>query len=120
MKRMGKKKTSSPAVLTAVRSGAAAVVAAQRAGVHRSTIHRWRQAHKGTMPAASPQEAAQAWGAWARAQFELDRCELELVALGEAVLGIANDAGARPETRLAAAARFQAILRQLHLEAAYG
>src|SRR5262245_16210298 len=102
--------------------------AAARLGVDKSTIFRWVKA--GKLPAPSggrrhevavadavsgPQTAAE-WAQAARETFLLTPTESALVDLGEATLALAKDQTQKVEVRLAAAARFQQITRQLNLD----
>jgi transposase-like protein len=97
--------------------------AARRIGVDRSTMHRWIQQGKVPRPARrrsamkTPKAEAPAdWGAAVRGRYALSESEHELVNLGAVALGMANDVALKPEIRLAAAARFAALIRQLDLE----
>ncbi len=56
------------------------------------------------------------WAASIRAAYELDTTELELVRLAEDALRLASSDVLRISEKLAAAGRFQALVRQLALE----
>ena len=105
--------------------------AARKLGVNRSSIQRWRRAGKlpavtpsgrPPRPAATPRTldqhppSAEGWAASIRAAYDLTATELELLALAERARTLALDATARPDIQLAAAGRFQTLIRQLNLE----
>jgi transposase-like protein len=106
--------------------------AARDLDVDRSTIHRWIKDGKVKPPRArrrlagnggstlntgveSPISPAD-WAGAVRGTYDLSESEQELVNLGMVALGMAKDVALKPEIRLAAAARFAALLRQLDLE----
>lgn len=107
--------------------------AARTLGVNRSSIQRWIRAGKvppfspspraprlaptSQQPEREPEPVATAgWAASVRAAYDLTATELELLALAERARTIALDDTQKPETQLAAAGRFQTLIRQLNLE----
>ncbi len=116
----------------AVMAGAASYQeAAEALGVHPSTIVRWakdgkiprpggrRRARvsrrKGASCRGDLPRSPEGWARSVRRAYELSPSEAQLIDLGVRALELARDAKARPETQLAAAARFQSIMRQLDL-----
>jgi len=113
-------------------SGASMTAAARQLGVDRATIHRWvkagrlaRPARRGPRRITAPSPAQVAPGApltpadWAesvRTAYDLNPTEVALVELAEAALALAHDPEARPSDRLAAMARFGALVKQINLE----
>lgn len=97
--------------------------AAKRLGVDRSTVHRWLQAGKvsdrrADLPPVAPAEKATSADAWRQkvcAAFTLSDTELQLVDLAVDALEMARDRDRRPEIRLAAMARYQALVKQVNL-----
>ncbi len=62
-----------------------------------------------------PAAGSETFAAWARRVFTLSRTEEELVGLAQAALDLAHDDGEPGSVRLAAAGRFQAVLKDLKL-----
>jgi len=92
--------------------------------VDRQTVHRWVKAGKIPPPGGGRQPlprvlevpASAAWGDRIRALYALSVTDLELVPLAETALALARDESLKASERLAAMARFQSLVRQLHLE----
>ena len=108
--------------------------AARTLGVDRSTLTRWLASGKVKRPAkggprrvtAAALEAtadtgavpttSTAWAAGIRAAYALTATESELVGLADAALQLAQDLTVKPEIRLTAMTKFQALVRQLNFE----
>lgn len=58
------------------------------------------------------------WAKWVRDRYELDASEDQLLELAVDSLKLSRDEGQDPKVRLTAMGRYQALLRQLGLEAA--
>lgn len=113
-KRLGKLGMPAPAI-------------AKRLGLHRSTVTRWMQAGKVrdtrnphmTGPRVAkpslPQLAASDWATAVQQSYVLDATDAQLVTLAEAALAMARDDRETSTVRLAAAGRFQALVKQLSL-----
>jgi hypothetical protein len=71
------------------------------------------------VPVALP-VTPEAWGDAVRGLYRLTATEQELVALAESALALARDGALKPAERLMATARFQALVKQLHLEESDG
>ena len=110
--------------------GLSAPEIAKRLEVNRSTVHRWMAAGKlaDTRRTAPDQPmvdvsstavdgSADAWAAAVRAAYALDPTDEQLVELATAALTVAKDAGEPASVRLAAAGRFQGLVKQLALVA---
>jgi hypothetical protein len=98
--------------------------AARRLNVDRSTIHRWLRAGKISRHArpalpivAVPTETPDAWAQRVRDNYDLSGTEEQLLRLAVRALILAQGTKAAPAVQLAAAGRFQALVRQLNLEA---
>jgi transposase-like protein len=112
-----------------VQAASSVSAAAKRLGVSRVTIHDWirkgivprpagrkpRQPADDTRPVVLPATPA-AWAADVRERYDLTTTEYMLVRLAEEVLGVALDATQKPTERIAAAGRFQTLVKQLNLE----
>jgi len=113
--------------------GLAPSLIAKRLGVDKSSVTRWIAAGKlkaptkrtrrfpsppasGAEVARNPKSPAE-WAAAVRAEYQLDATDDQLVTLGESALLLSRDMDAKAHVRLAAAARFQAIAKQLALVA---
>jgi len=119
-------------VADVIRTSPSLKAAARQLGVDRSTIHRWIEAGKVPRPAQrrpSPLSKATrvsylpdamltpaAWAEAVRTAYELSPTETMLLSLAEGALSLARDDAAKPETRLAAMGRYQALVKQLRLE----
>jgi hypothetical protein len=103
--------------------------AARRLGVNRSTIHRWIVDGKAPRPGRRRSlqkngsdaqvlelQTPAAWAEAVRAAYVLSVTEQTLLRLAERALEMAHDDTQKTETRLAAMARFQTLVRQLDLE----
>jgi hypothetical protein len=122
---------------TVIAASSSVSAAAKQLGVDRSTVHRWiaagkvprpgskRPPQRASTPAADGEPSAPApslgtpadeWATWARQTYLLDATEEVLVGLAVEALRLAHDPGAKPADRLAATARFQALVRQLDFE----
>ncbi|RPH52595.1 MAG: hypothetical protein EHM91_00005 [Planctomycetota bacterium] len=102
---------------------------AERLGVNRSTVQRWmaaghladtRETRTGQTPELPPAPPAPAedvpaleWGDAMRAAYALDPTDAKLVALADLALAVAHSAKELPSIRLAAAGRFQSLVKQL-------
>ncbi len=95
-------------------------------GVHPSTVHRWRVAGRLEGPRAArvgdaaSEGPALLWSAAVRAAYPLDETDLQLVSLADYALSVTQNPSELPSIRLAAAGRFQSLVKQLaaHLHAA--
>jgi hypothetical protein len=95
---------------------------ADRLGVRQSTVSRWMATGKlvksgRTPPSAPPVMPPLDWAATVRSMYALDASDDELVNLAVAALEVAKDGAQPPMIRLAAAGRFQALVKQLALVA---
>lgn len=106
----------------ALRDTASIAAAARQLGITEATLHRWFRQGRVQRPSRARRErvatgsAPAAWGDAIREAYHLSPSELELVRLGERALAMSMDDTVKPETRLAATARFAALVRQLDLE----
>jgi transposase-like protein len=112
-----------------VQAASSVSAAAKRLGVSRVTVYDWikrglvprpagrkpRRPADDTNPGVLPATAA-AWAADVRQRYDLTATEAMLVRLAEEVLGVALDATQKPTERIAAAGRFQTLVKQLNLE----
>lgn len=64
----------------------------------------------------SPRQTPASWARAIRSKYELSETDEALVDLGRRAFLIARGKRARPADRLAATARFQAVVKQLNLE----
>jgi len=102
---------------------------ASKLGVDRSSIFRWMKSGKlkrneppnidPTIPKQREQKERNAadWSKSVREAYDLDSTDEQLVAIGESALALALNQSASAATRLQAAGRFQAIVKQLRLVA---
>jgi len=125
---------------TVLTSATSIADAARKLGVSRQSVHTWIKDGKVPRPSGGrPRRrladsepttrrldvpvladagTADEWAARIRATFDLDASEDALVDLAAWALRLARDAATRPETQLAAAGRFAALVRQLNFEPA--
>jgi transposase-like protein len=102
--------------------GLSGAAIAQRLGVHKATVCRWMATGKlrntrQTVSTASAVLPPLDWAATVRKMYALDASDEELVNLATAALEVAKDPAQPPMIRLAAAGRFQALVKQLALVA---
>jgi len=96
---------------------------AKRLDVNKSTVTRWMAAGKLTKVArTSPPKPGRRqkpveWAAAVRKGYDLDATDEQLVTLAADALEMSKKATVPPQVRLAAAGRFQALVRQLALVA---
>jgi IS30 family transposase len=95
---------------------------AKQLGVNKSTVTRWMKAGKlSRAPVKRPQVAfrpGQTPAEWAKAvreSYDLDPTDDQLVTLAESALRVSLDPLVAAQVQLAAAGRFQALVRQLAL-----
>lgn len=96
---------------------------ATRLGVNKSTVTRWQAS--GKLPIRSdatratlevkPSQSPAEWAIAVRAEYDLDATDNQLVNIAQAALELSMDPDARPNVRMTASGRFQAIVRQLAL-----
>jgi hypothetical protein len=93
---------------------------ADKLGVDRSTVQRWMAA--GRITDTRESQASEAllraatdvpWAAAIRAAYTLDATDEKLVALADLALTVAQTTSELPSIRLAAAGRFQSLVKQL-------
>jgi transposase-like protein len=108
-----------------IASASSVEAAAKRLGVNRSTVHRWCTAGKAPWPAGRQVPVVPAvtvspdgWAQWVRETYELSPTEDQLVTLAGDALALARDVAVSVAMRVAAMGRFQALVKQLDLEAA--
>jgi transposase-like protein len=117
------------AIRDALRQSDSIAAAARQLGVNKSTLSRWVRAEPGLHPspavstpahevpaAVQPAEAQtpESWKAWVLATFDASPTERVLLDLAVEALDMSRDLLLRPADRLAAAARFQSLIRQLN------
>lgn len=100
---------------------------AKRLGVNRSSVTRWMQSGKlaskrPVKPLKSSNQRRRTkkpseWAAAVRSDYQLDETDDQLVGLAEQALTLSLDPNVPANTRITAAGRFQAIVRQLALVA---
>jgi Homeodomain-like domain len=107
--------------------GLSPIAIAERLGVNRSTVQRWmaaghledtretRTVQSAELPPAPPAVDVPAleWGDAMRAAYTLDATDAKLVALADLALTVAQSPAELPSIRLAAAGRFQSLVKQL-------
>jgi transcriptional regulator with XRE-family HTH domain len=109
--------------------GLSPLAIADRLGVNRSTVQRWmaaghlddtretRTVQTAALPAAPPPPAEEVpaleWGDAIRSAYTLDPTDAKLVGLADLALTVAQSANELPSIRLAAAGRFQSLVKQL-------
>lgn len=105
-------------------SGGNGAAAAAELGVHRSTMSRWIRDDPSLAPESATREVPAAivasenmdpaqWKRWVLATYDLNATELQLLSLAVEALEMARDRLFKPAERMAAAARFQSIVKQL-------
>lgn len=119
------------AIRDALRQSKSIAAAARRLGVNKSSLSRWLKDDPALHPSppaatstgsetpaaivASENMDAGQWKRWVLATYNLNATEMQLLALAVEALAMTRDKLLRPADRLAAAARFQSVLRQLQL-----
>lgn len=101
---------------------------AERLGVDRATVFRWKKAGKLTVEVRMPKgpivvtkgETPAQWAASVRAAYDLDATDDQIVSMAESVLVIARDPHASAALRLAAMREFRGAVKQLSLVARAG
>ncbi|MEX0708050.1 MAG: helix-turn-helix domain-containing protein [Woeseia sp.] len=118
------------AIRKALRTAGSVSGAARTLGVNRSTLHRWLQADTSLQEPVRERDAAvqratdaarnmdpKAWARAIEAAYVLTDTECVLLDLACRALELTRDAAAKPSEQLAAMARFQALVKDLDLEA---
>jgi transposase-like protein len=112
----------------ALRTAPTLAAAARQLGVAESTLHRWLKAGRVQKPSRArrprvkavtggrPPRSPEGWARSIRRRYALSETEQELVRLATRALALSYNDAVKPETRLAAAARFAALVKQLYLE----
>lgn len=101
---------------------------ASRIGVNKSTVSRWMSTGKLSRTEASDTKvpppvmvtvakSPDEWAAAIRETYDLDATDEQLVALAQSALSLSLDSAVPAGTRMTAAGRFQALVRQLALVA---